>query len=338
MAKKIILLINLGSPDSLELSSVKKYLNEFLLDERVIDIPYIIRKILVSGIIVPTRAKGSLERYKSIWTENGSPLVEISKELTLLVEKETKIPSYLCMRYGNPNPKDVLRKISKEHSDLEEIVLFPLYPHYAMSSYETAVEYVKSIHKSMGYSFKLKTIPAFYNNPSYIDSLADSIKPFLEKDFDLVLFSYHGIPERHVKKADPTKSHCLMSSDCCDKASEAHKYCYRHQVIETTKLVANKLGLPNSKFQFSFQSRLGRDKWLSPYTSTLLKEFGAKAIQNLIVVCPAFVSDCLETLEEICIEGKEEFLKNGGKDFQVVPCLNTNSKWVETIKEMVTNV
>jgi ferrochelatase len=337
MKKRAILLANLGSPDSYEVRDVKTYLKEFLMDERVIDIPYLIRYPLVNGIIVPFRAAKSAERYRSIWTENGSPLVHITEQLTDLLEEKSHLPVYMCMRYGHPAPKDVLKEIAIEQSGLEELVLLPLYPHYAMSSYETAVEHIRKAYHAGGYTFELKVVPPFYNHPEYINALATSIKPYLQGTYDHILFSYHGIPERHILKSDITGNHCLKNADCCSVSSAAHQNCYRHQVIETTKLVAQQLQLPEAKFSFSFQSRLGKDKWLQPDTAVLLKEFPEKGIRKLLVVCPAFVSDCLETLEEIEVEGKELFMQSGGESFAMIPCLNTQAEWISTINTLVNN-
>ncbi|HMQ08765.1 MAG TPA: ferrochelatase [Saprospiraceae bacterium] len=338
MAKRAILLANLGSPNSTDLKDVKAYLNEFLMDEKVIDIPYWIRYFLVKGIIVPLRAPKSAAKYKTIWTSNGSPLIHTTKLLTEAVEKTSGLPSYMCMRYANPTPLSVLAKMASDNPDLEEVVLMPLYPHYAMSSYETAVEHVKKAHQSSKYSFALKVIEPYYKNEDYIDVLSETIKPFLEKPYDHILFSYHGVPERHLKKTDPTHNHCMTSNDCCNTPSEAHKVCYRHQVMETTKAVAKKLVIPEDKYSLSFQSRLGSDKWLEPFTSKEFEDMPERGIKDLVVVCPAFVSDCLETLEEIWEEGKEEFEKSGGQHFTVVPCLNVHPKWVQTAVNMVNEV
>ncbi len=337
MSKKAILLANLGSPDSPAVKDVRRYLNEFLMDERVIDIPKFVRTILVKGIIVPFRAPSSAKKYETIWTKNGSPLIHISKELQKLVAVETQLPTYLCMRYANPSTPDTLAAIHREHPDLEELVLLPLYPHYAMSSYETAVKHVEDCLKAANYSFKLRVVPPFYNQPDFINALAETIRPFTDEEHDLMLFSYHGIPERHVRKTDPDKNHCLTCENCCDKAAAAHDFCYRHQVKETTELVAEKLGLVAEKYNFSFQSRLGTDKWLRPYTAQLLSELPKQGVKKLIVACPAFVSDCLETLEEIHEEGKEDFMKAGGESFKVVPCLNLRPDWVKAIGVLVNN-
>jgi ferrochelatase len=329
--KKAVVLMNLGSPDSTTVKDVKRYLNEFLMDERVIDKPWLLRTLLVRGIIVPFRAANSAKAYKSIWTEKGSPLIVISKQQESALKKEVDEPIAIAMRYGTPSPKNAYDELVKKNPDLEEVIVVPLYPHYAMSSYETAVEYAKEQHREGKYPFRLTFIKPFYDDAEYINALCESIKPFLEQEYDQILFSYHGIPERHVQKCDPTKQHCLKVKDCCDTPSPAHQYCYRHQCWTTTKLVAERLGIPKEKWGFSFQSRLGRDPWLQPYTAVRLGELPKEEIKKLIVVCPAFVSDCLETLEEMGEEGKEIFQHAGGEQFDLVPCLNVHPLWISTL-------
>ena len=335
MHKKAILLLNLGSPKSTKTSDVRKYLNEFLMDERVIDVPYLLRLLLVRGIISPLRSFSSAKKYKTIWTDEGSPLVVITEKLTKQVEDFTGIPTYFSMRYTTHAPQDVMKQMLDDNPDLDEVVLLPLYPHYAMSSYETGVEYAVKAHREAGYKFDLKIVPPFYNQSHFVKALAERIRPSLEKDFDQLLFSYHGIPERHVRKTDVTEKHCLQMDNCCSVDSEAHKYCYRHQVVETTKLVAKELGLAEDKYAFSFQSRLGADAWLKPYTAKRLDELPEEGIKKVIVVCPAFVSDCLETLEEMHEEGQEIFMEAGGESFEVVPCLNNEMTWVKAIETLV---
>ena len=335
MATRAILLANLGSPESCQVKDVRTYLDEFLMDERVIDIPAFWRRVLVKGIIVPFRAPKSAAKYKTIWTDKGSPLIFISRQVQKKLADAMQLPVELCMRYANTTPAYALDKLRDENPDLKEVIMVPLYPHYAMSSYETAVEHVKNTFEKGNYTFELKVVPPFYNHPDYIDSLANSIKPFLDQDFDHLLFSYHGIPKRHILKTDCTKSHCFSSENCCSIPSEAHAVCYRHQVRVTTKLVTEKLGLPEDKFSFSFQSRLGSDAWLQPYTAEQFKKFPKQGIKKLIVVCPAFVSDCLETLEEIQEEGHEDFMKAGGQEYSVVPCLNDREDWIKTLVQLV---
>lgn len=324
--------MNLGSPDSTETKDVKKYLKEFLMDERVIDVPYLVRTLLVKGIIAPFRAPRSAVAYRSIWTKDGSPLIVLTKQLQQAVQREVKdIPVEICMRYGNPSTAEVLQKMHEAHPDLEEIILFPLYPHYAMSSYETAVVQVQEIHKKAKYKSSLVTFGPYYNHPDYINALAESIRPYLQQDFDKLLFSYHGVPERHIYKGDTTGCHCLKVNDCCHTASPAHKQCYRHQTFVTTELVTKTLNLTKEKTEQSFQSRLGKDPWLNPYTAVRLAELPKEGVKKILVACPAFVSDCLETLEEIAEEGKHIFMEAGGESFTMIPCLNTNALWVQAI-------
>ena len=334
---KGVILMNLGSPDSTSVSDVRRYLNEFLMDEKVIDVPYLLRLLLVRGIISPFRAPRSAKAYNSIWTKDGSPLIVLTDQLQAALQSKMEEPVTVAMRYGNPSPKDAFEELRTKMPDLDEVVLVPLYPHYAMSSYETAVEYAYKIHKKEQYAFKLTTIEPFYKDSDYINALSESIKPFLTEDYDHILFSYHGIPERHVKKTDPTKNHCLSIENCCSVDSPAHAKCYRHQIITTTHLAAAQLQLPKDKYSFSFQSRLGRDEWLKPYTVTRLRDMPNEGIKKLLVVCPAFVSDCLETLEEMAEEGKDLFLASGGTSFTLIPCMNVHPLWVQTLGKWVSD-
>lgn len=329
--------MNLGSPDSTEVKDVRKYLNEFLMDERVIDKPWLLRALLVKGIIVPFRAPKSAEAYKTIWTNDGSPLVVMTKKLKAELEKIIQEPVEIAMRYGYPSPEDAFASLLKTEPGIEEVIALPLYPHYAMSSFETAVEYAKEIHKKRNYSFTLTFIKPFYNEARYIHALAENIRPFLEKEYDHLLFSYHGVPGRHIQKSDVTGNHCLKADNCCEVDSPAHEYCYRHQVITTTKKVTEALSIPNSKYSISFQSRLGKG-WLTPFTDIRLEELPAEGVKKLLIICPAFVSDCLETLEEIEERGKETFIKAGGESYEMIPCLNTNPLWVETIAGYINSI
>lgn len=335
MVRKGILLMNLGSPDSTSVKDVRRYLDEFLMDERVIDIPRLVRFLLVKGIIVPFRAPKSAKAYQSIWTEAGSPLIVLTKQLQEALQGQVTAPVSVAMRYGNPHPKQAYDELLAKVPDLEEVILVPLYPHYAMSSYETAVEYAKQVHQQQGYRFKLTIIPPYYKHAAYLDALAESIRPYLSEPHDHILFSYHGVPERHIYKGDITGCHCLKVDNCCSVDSPAHAQCYRHQCLVATQLVAEKLGIPNNKYSFSFQSRLGRDEWLKPYTAKRFEEMPKEGIKKLLVACPAFVSDCLETLEEIAEEGKEEFMHAGGESFTMIPCLNVHPLWVKAIGEMI---
>ncbi len=330
------LLVNLGSPDSTNTKDVKKYLGEFLMDKRVIDIPFISRFLLVKGIILNTRPKKSAAAYKKIWWKQGSPLIVLSKRLFSKVSKNSEIPVELAMRYGNPSMLSGIQNLVDK--GVSEILLIPLYPQFAMATTETIVVLANEIIKKHFPLLKLTSLPAFYNNADYIEVLSNRIK----KDLDILqpehlLFSYHGVPERHIKKSDITKSHCKIDGNCCNTPSKAHEFCYRHQCYETTKLVAQKLNLKEGSYSTSFQSRLGRDPWLQPYTDATIKKFAKNGIKKLAVVTPAFVCDCLETLEEIGMEAKDSFLENGGIKFNTIPCLNDDDAWAKTLTNWITN-
>ncbi|AYN66197.1 ferrochelatase [Euzebyella marina] len=333
---KGVLLVNLGSPDSPTPKDVKPYLDEFLMDERVIDVNKVWRNILVRGIILQTRPKKSAEAYSKIWWEEGSPLIVISERFAEKLKKQTKMPVALGMRYGSMTIKKAMDELRQQGVD--EVLLVPLYPHYAMSSFETVVVKVMEVQKEFFPNVKLTTLPAFYKNPDYIKvlsaSIADSLKDF---EYDHILFSYHGIPERHVKKSDPTKYHCKIDGSCCFTNSVAHNTCYRHQVYDTTELVKAELNLPEEKVSSSFQSRLAGDPWLKPYTDYEFERFPKEGKKRLAVITPAFVADCLETLEEIAMEGKNQFLEAGGTDYKHIPCLNDDDAWVSLMAQWANN-
>ena len=335
--KRGIVLMNLGSPDSTEVKDVRRYLNEFLMDEKVIDVPYLVRMLLVKGIIVPFRAPKSAEAYKTIWTKEGSPLVVLTKQLQHQLAQLVDEPIEIAMRYGNPSPAMAFEKLLERQPDLQEVIAIPLYPHYAMASYETAVDYAKEIHTKNKYPFKLDFIKPFFDEADYITAMAENIKPFLKDDYDHILFSYHGIPQRHLRKTDPTGCHCTKVENCCDVKSSAHATCYRHQCFSTTNLITKALQIPSEKFSISFQSRLGKG-WLQPFTDKRLEEMPKEGIKKLLILCPAFVSDCLETLEEIEERGKETFLEAGGTSYTMIPCLNTNPLWVNVLAKWIEEI
>ena len=325
---KGVLLVNLGSPDSPTPKDVKPYLDEFLMDERVIDAPKWLRNILVRGIILQTRPKRSAKAYQKIWWEEGSPLIVISERFRDKVQAKTNIPVALGMRYGSGSIEEGLRELKEKGVD--QVLLVPLYPHYAMSSYETVVVKALEVQASSFKDMEITTLPAFYKHPEYIRVLSDSIGEYLEDfEYDHVLFSYHGVPERHIRKSDPTHFHCKIDGTCCKTNSVAHHTCYRHQCYDTTQLVQQALDLPQDKVSTSFQSRLAGDPWLKPYTDYEFERLAKEGKTRLAVITPAFVSDCLETLEEIAMEGKEEFREAGGKEYIHIPCLNDRDDWVD---------
>ena len=328
--KRAILLMNLGSPDSTATRDVRTYLMEFLMDKRVIDYPWLFRQILVGGLIVPFRAAKSAEAYSTIWTKEGSPLIVLTQQLQAALQQVVEEPVEIAMRYGHPSMEEAYERLLQRMPQLEEVLAIPLYPHYAMASYETAVEYAQEIHRRMKYRFSLNFIKPFYNESHYLHALSEHMRPYLQTQYDHILFSYHGVPARHIKKSDPTGNHCLQSAGCCDTASPAHATCYRHQCFTTTKEIVRLLGIPEGKYSNSFQSRLGKG-WLEPFTDIRLEEMPKEGIKKLLILCPAFVSDCLETLEEIAMRGRESFTRAGGETYTMIPCLNVEPLWVQTL-------
>ena len=328
------LLINLGSPDSPDPRDVKRYLGEFLMDERVIDTSRALRTFLVKGIILNTRPKKSAKAYKKIWWEEGSPLIVLSKRLQKSVQKKISIPVELAMRYGNPSIEEGIRNLVNQ--GVNEVILIPLYPQFAMATTETILVLAEEIRSQNHPNLSFTVLPPFYNHPDYIRVLSESIQENLkDKEWEHLLFSYHGIPERHIRKSDVTKSHCKIDKSCCQTSSKAHKYCYRHQCYETTRQVAEYLELKEGTFSTSFQSRLGLDPWLRPYTDQTVAKFAKKGLKKMAIATPAFVSDCLETLEEIGMEAAEDFEEKGGEKLYVIPCINDRPDWVNVLSRWI---
>lgn len=331
---KGVLLVNLGSPESPTAKDVKPYLDEFLMDRFVIDVPFLLRALLVRGVILQTRPKKSAAAYARIWTDEGSPLIVISKKMHKKVQTLVDIPVALAMRYGTIT---IMKGLQELHDKgVTEVMLFPLYPQHAMASTTTILVLAEELRAKHFPEMKFNIVPAFYNKPDYIKVLAESIKKNLNDfEYDHLLFSYHGIPKRHIRKTDITKSHCKIDRTCCSTPSPAHEFCYSHQCYETTKLVTEYLNIPKEKYSQTFQSRLAGDKWLTPYTDVEINKMPEKGIKKLAVVTPAFVSDCLETLEEIAMEAHEEFEVHGGKEFMAIPCLNSEDAWCELVAKWI---
>lgn len=327
---KGVLLVNLGSPDSTDPKDVKKYLDEFLMDPRVIDVPFWLRSFIVRGIILNTRPNKSAEAYEKIWWPEGSPLIVLSEQLQDKIQQKTTIPVALAMRYGSLTLKKGLQELVDQGVD--EVLTIPLYPQFAMATTETIDVKVEELRKKFFPQLDITSLPAFYKKPEYIEVLANSIAEGLKNvDYEHLIFSYHGVPERHIHKRDITNGHCKIDKSCCVTPSPAHEFCYRHQCLKTTELVAEKLNLKPGIYTNSFQSRLGFDPWLKPPTDRTIERMGLEGVKKLAIVTPAFVSDCLETLEEIAMEGKEIFLEAGGEEFTVIPCLNVRQDWVEVL-------
>ncbi len=331
MSKRAVLLVNLGSPASTNVPDVRSYLHEFLGDDRVIDKPAFtpLRRLLVHGIIVPLRAPRSAKAYREIWTPEGSPLITISRSVRdkLAGQLGAGTPVYLAMRYAQPSIASVLAQIAAD--GIDEILLFPQYPHYAMSSWETVVVKVYEEAKRLAPKLRIDCVQPFYQDADYIEALYTVSAPYLQQPHDFILFSYHGIPVRHLRKGDASRAHCTLVDDCCNTCSAAHAMCYKAQITKTTQAFARRAGLDPARWSIAFQSRLVGEPWLSPYTDKRLEELPKEGKKRLIIFTPAFVSDCLETLEEIAGEGKEEFLHAGGESFQHVPCLNDQAPYID---------
>jgi ferrochelatase len=328
---KAVLLVNLGSPDSPTVSDVRRYLNEFLMDSRVIDVAWPLRRLIV-GVILINRPKEAAHAYQSIWTKEGSPLVATSKAVRDLLQERVKIPVALAMRYQNPSITSAIRQLAGQK--ITETLLIPLFPHYAMSSYETAVVRVQEVAAKLAPQMKIVVQQPYGDTPDYIAAMVASARNSLESGYDHLLFSFHGIPERHLRKSDPTQVHCLASPNCCQTPHEAQKFCYRHQCFRTVEEFVKLAGIPKEKYSVSFQSRLGKDPWLKPYTDFEFVRFGQAGIKRLLVISPAFVSDCLETIEELGIRGRETFLEAGGKEFVQIPCMNRHPLWIKALQNM----
>jgi ferrochelatase len=330
---KGVLLVNLGSPDSPSVPDVRRYLREFLMDGRVLDVNYFVRFCIVHFAILPSRPKASAHAYQSVWTPAGSPLIVTSRNVQVLLQKRVQVPVELAMRYQNPSIPDAIKRLAGQ--GIDDLLVISLFPHYAMSSFETAVERVQEVAASLAPGMKVRIEPPYYDAPDYIAALAGSAQPYLARPFDHLLFSFHGVPERQIRKSDPTGCHCLKMANCCEQASPAHATCYRAQCFKTMTALVQAVGIPKEKHSVAFQSRLGRDPWLGPPTDREVERLARAGIERLLVICPAFVSDCLETIEEIGMRARESFLAAGGKEFTLIPCLNEHPLWVDALHRMI---
>lgn len=325
------LIVNLGTPASTEVADVRAYLKEFLTDPFVIDLPSPFRQLLVGAVILPFRPKRSAEAYAKIWDAagagTGSPLLHYTRQLHEALGQH--LDANLCevaMRYGSPSIGEAIGRLSSR--GIEHLKLVCLYPQHADSTRQTTIEAVTGLLPA---GVTLEVVPPFFDDAHYLAAQAGVIERHLPAQWDHLLLSYHGLPERHLTRSDPTGSHCLAGPDCCEVASVAHATCYRHQARTTSRLLAERLGIPDERWSVSYQSRLGRLPWLEPYTDQVLEALPGKGVRHLAVACPAFVADNLETLEEIGITGQETFLEAGGESFHLIPCLNDDPAWVATL-------
>ncbi|MFM7667608.1 MAG: ferrochelatase [Bacteroidota bacterium] len=331
-----VLLIQLGTPDKPSVGAVRRYLSEFLNDPRVIDIPWLARKILVNGIIVPFRAPKSTKVYKELWQRsNGvSPLLSHTESLTNLLQdrfKSDDVKIEFAMRYQNPSMDLVLGKMKRDNFD--KIILLPLFPQYASASTGSAIDKAMSIIQKWWVIPEISIISQFYNNAGYINSIIENASQFDLKEYDHILFSYHGLPERQVDKVYEETDLCA-DQPCESEINEKNKFCYKATSYATTRLIAEKMELSKDDYTVCFQSRLDK-KWLTPFSDKVVEDLGKKGAKKLLVFSPAFVADCLETIIEIGEEYHEIFVENGGQKVQLVPSSNTNSHFINGLEELI---
>lgn len=335
LLKKGVLLVNLGTPDSPSVQDVRRYLNEFLMDGRVIDVNRFWRAILVKGIIVPFRAPKSAQLYKEIWSAEGSPLMHYSR-LQAQALSQRLGDSYhveLAMRYQNPSIESALNKL--KDAQVSSIRVIPLFPQYASASTGSVFERVMKMISKWQTIPDISFINSFHDNELMIDVFAENGRKHQPETYNHVLFSFHGLPERQLVKSDHSQKYCLKTGNCCSALTENNKFCYSAQCYDTARLISQKLGLPREKFTVCFQSRLGKDPWVQPYTSEVIKQLAERGIKRLLVFCPAFVADCLETVYEVTVEYGNEFKAFGGEHVQLVESLNDNPKWIEALEKLV---
>ena len=333
MTDHALLLVNLGSPASTSVADVRSYLNQFLMDPYVIDLPWPVRRLLVSLILIK-RPEQSAHAYASIWWDEGSPLVVLSRRLQeQMTAQWTQGPVELAMRYGEPSIETALTRLAAQ--GIRNVTLAPLYPQFADSTVTTVIEEARRVVRDKKLNVQFSIVPPFYDQPEYIDALAHSVRSYVEQDYDHLLLSFHGLPERHLTKLDPSGSHCFKDANCCQNASpEVLATCYRAQCYSVARDFAARLGLPDGKWSVAFQSRLGRAKWIEPYTEARLDALAQQGVKKLLVMCPAFVADCIETLEEIGDRGREQFRAAGGEELVLVPCLNDSEQWAVALNTL----
>jgi len=334
-SKTGVLLVNLGTPDSPSVGNVRSYLSQFLNDPRVIDISWLARKLLVNCIIVPFRAPKSAKIYQKLWTDQGSPLLFYSERATELLAKELgdDYEVHLAMRYKNPSIANVLETMRKRN--YTRIVVLPMFPHYASASTGSAIEEVMRVMSKWWVIPEVRFISQYYDHPTFIDAFAERGKKYNLDDYDHVMFSYHGLPERQVDKVYPDGSQC-SDHDCEDEITEENKYCYKATSYATSRLLAEKLGIPKEKYTVCFQSRLDQ-KWLKPFSDDVVRDLAKKGAKRILAFSPAFTADCLETVIEIGDEYQEIFEHHGGEKVQLVESLNDHPLWIKCMKELVLN-
>jgi ferrochelatase len=334
---KGVLLLNLGTPDEPSPSAVRKYLKQFLMDPYVIDIPLPLRWLLVHGAILPKRPVLAAAAYQKVWTERGSPLLfhllDLTEKVQIQLGNSWKVQP--AMRYGEPSLRQALNQLQK--LNISELVVLPLYPQYSLAATESSIQECLKELKYLKWDVPVRFVKHFFESESFIKAFAAVARESLGGySYDHLLFSFHGLPERQIRRTDSSGIYCLSSELCCDQMNEANQNCYKAQCYRSARLIAQELNLDSDRYTICFQSRLGRTPWIKPYTDDFYRELPKKGVRRLAVMCPAFVADCLETLEEVQIRGKEEFIRNGGEDLKLISSLNSSDAWANTVSQLVT--
>ena len=328
-----VLLINLGSPKELSKKSVRQYLRVFLSDDNVVDLPKFFQQFILRLFILPFRPKNTLEAYEKIWTKEGSPLIISTESIANKLTEKTGWNVEYAMRYEEPSIEKALHKFKKK--EINKIYVISLYPHNAMATTVTTELETRNVAMNISNDFELIFTKPFFDNEEYINAMVNSIRPYVEnKSYDKIIFSYHGIPKRQAKKTDETGEHCFSTSNCCEIENDGSKDCYRSHTRIASDLTAKKLGLKDDQWEIAYQSRIGPG-WLTPFTDKRLAKLPEEGVDNIAILCPSFISDCLETLEEIDIRGRETFLKAGGKNMTYIPCLNDSEDTINLLENLV---
>ena len=328
-----VLLINLGSPKELSKKSVRQYLRVFLSDDNVVDLPKFFQQFILRLFILPFRPKNTLEAYEKIWTKEGSPLIISTASIADKLTEKTGWNVEYAMRYEEPSIEKALHKFKK--NEINKIYVISLYPHNAMATTVTTELETRNVAMNISNEFELVFTKPFFDNEEYINAMVNSIRPYVEnKSYDKIIFSYHGIPKRQAKKTDETGEHCFSTSNCCEVENDGSKDCYRSHTRIASDLTAKKLGLEDDQWEIAYQSRIGPG-WLTPFTDKRLAKLPEEGKDNIAILCPSFISDCLETLEEIDIRGRETFLKAGGKKMTYIPCLNDSEDTINLLENLV---
>ncbi len=328
-----VLLINLGSPKELTKKSVRDYLKVFLSDDNVVDIPKFFQQTILRLFILPFRPKNTLEAYEKIWTKQGSPLIISTQSIAKKLSRKTGWFVEYAMRYEEPSIENAL--INLKNNGINKIYVISLYPHNAMATTITTELETRLVADKVSDDFELIFTEPFYDNEIYINAMSNSIKPYIENDaFDKIIFSYHGIPKRQAKKTDETGDHCFSTGECCEVVGDGSKDCYRSHTRIASVLTAEKLGLSEDQWEIAYQSRIGPG-WLTPFTDKRLAELPKEGKDNIAILCPSFISDCLETLEEIDIRGRETFFTAGGRNMTYIPCLNDSEETINLLENLI---